>query len=221
MHSFRLHKDGRHSFISWACADAPEPAQGDGLEQRAAEALDAQPRPRLGAPRADAQGERLPCQELLHAVKQTAPSQPQGDDQHQGLPPSLSEVVASAPPPPPQALPATAHAVAAAGAEQMDAREREAERAESSSVAVVSPASSTATPKAKRTLLPPGLPPPILLHHHLSTSSPPPPTRGRESPDTRTPRNASCTCRGARESLSSSEIYVYSAHYGIWITQYD
>ena len=82
---------------------------------------------------------------LFTQWKRTAPSQPQGDDQHQG--PTTephSEVAASAPPgppPPPPALPPPPmQSPPPQGLEQMDderARKRAAERAESSSVTVV------------------------------------------------------------------------------------
>ena len=79
---------------------------------------------------------------LFTQWKRTAPSQPQGDDQHQGpTTESHSEVAASAPPPPPPALPPPPmQSPPPQGQEQMDderARKRAAERAESSSVTVV------------------------------------------------------------------------------------
>ena len=147
MHSFRLHKDGTMTFTLFhGPAQMPQ-------SPRKATASNNEPSKRSTHSRDRASAHRelmrkasdFRVKNLFTQWKRTAPSQPQGDDQHQG--PTTephSEVAASAPPgppPPPPALPPPPmQSPPPQGLEQMDderARKRAAERAESSSVTVV------------------------------------------------------------------------------------
>ena len=144
MHSFRLHKDGTMTFTLFhGPAQMPQ-------SPRKATAPNNEPSKRSTHSRDRASAHRelmrkasdFRVKNFFTQWKRTAPSQPQGDDQHQG--PTTephSEVAAGAPPPPPPALPPPPmQSPPPQGLEQMDderARKRAAERAESSSVTVV------------------------------------------------------------------------------------